>query len=174
MRFAPPHPILRRAAFVGCAIAIVLWACASVLPALAASGPFADFRGSWSGTGTIRQEGQQPERIRCHATYRQRGSSGHEIDLQLRCDSDSYKFDLTGQFAADGSNHISGSWNERTRGVGGSVYGVARGSRVQIHVDAPGLSATLSMTTRNRRQSVSIDAHGGGQVVNASITLHRG
>lgn len=139
----------------------------------AASGPFAGFAGSWSGTGTLRPSGGQAERIRCNANYRQRGSSEHQIDLQLRCASDSYNFDLTGQFSADDNNQINGQWTERTRNVGGTAVGNAQGERLQLHIESSGFAATLVMLTRNRRQSVSIDSQGGGQIIKASITLSR-
>jgi hypothetical protein len=144
-----------------------------VQPAAAADGPFADFSGSWSGAGTLRPENGAAERIRCNANYRQRGSGSHDIDLQLRCASDSYNFDLSGQFSADAQNQVSGRWSARTRNVGGTAVGNASGDRVQLHVEAPGFSAEVIMVTRNRRQSVTIDSHGGGQVVKASISLNR-
>jgi hypothetical protein len=142
-------------------------------PAIAASGPFATLTGAWGGNGTIQPENGVTERIRCNANYRPRGSSGREIDLDLRCASDSYNFDLTGQFVADDINHISGRWTERTRNIGGSAIGTARGDRLQVHVESGGFAADLSMVTRGRRQNVTIDSHGGGQAVKASITLSR-
>lgn len=160
--------------------AVVLGCCLMALvsafyipSALAESGPFADFPGSWSGAGTLRPENGAAERIRCNANYRPRGSSQREIDLQLRCASDSYNFDLTGQFTADDQNQISGRWTERSRNTGGTAVGNARGDRLQLHIESGGFSAVLVMVTRNRRQSVDIDSHGGGQVVKASITLSR-
>jgi hypothetical protein len=143
-------------------------------PALAVEGPFADFHGRWSGAGTIKPSDSPTERIRCTASYQPRGSTLHDIDLQLRCDSDSYKFDLSGQFQADEGNHISGSFTERTRGVGGTVVGNARGPRVQIHVESSGFSATMILVTKGTSQTVNIDAQGGGQFVKASLTLRRG
>jgi hypothetical protein len=163
----------RRAGAIGCALFFILWGWAGWQPASAAAGPFADFRGHWSGTGTIRQEGSKTERIRCDANYRPLGSSQHEVNLQLSCKSDSYNFDLAGQFQADSGNQITGSWTERTRGIGGTVIGHARGNRIQIHVESAGFAATMYLVTRNRRQSVTIDSHGGGQIVKASISLHR-
>ena len=155
-------------------VLLLAWTCAGPQRVSAASGPFAGFEGHWSGTGTIKPSDKPTERIRCNATYRPRGSSEHEVELQLSCESDSYKFDLAGQFQADEADHISGSFTERTRGVGGSVVGSAQGPRMQIHVESSAFSATMVMTTRGRSQSVSIDAQGGGQFVKASITLHRG
>jgi len=157
-----------------CAVVVALWGFAGPRPVEAKSGPFADFAGHWSGTGTIRPQGSSVERIRCEATYRPRGSTGHQVDLRLSCDSDSYKFDLAGNFSADESNQITGQWTETSRGTGGTVVGYARGDRLQIHIESAGFAATMYMTTRNRHQTVTIDSHGGGQVVKASISLHRG
>jgi hypothetical protein len=148
-------------------------ACVSHSALAAGEGPFHEFAGSWSGSGTVRPSNGTAERIRCNANYRQRGSSQHEIDLQLRCASDSYNFDLIGQFSADEDNHVSGRWTERTRGIGGTAVGYASGDRLQIHVESSGFAADLVMQTRNRRQSVTIDSQGGGQIIKASITLSR-
>jgi hypothetical protein len=141
--------------------------------ASAASGPFAEFPGSWSGNGTIKPGDSPTERIRCTATYRVRGSTQHDIDLSLRCASDSYNFDLAGEFQADAGNQISGRWTERSRSIGGSAVGNAQGDRLQIHVESSAFSADLVMITRGRRQSVTIDSQGGGQIVKASMTLTR-
>jgi hypothetical protein len=113
------------------------------------------------------------ERIRCTANYRPLGSTGHEVNLRLRCNSDSYNFDLAGNFRADEANYISGRWTESTRNVGGTAVGTARGDRFQLHVESSAFSATMYITTRGSRQSVSIDAHGGGQDITASITLSK-
>ena len=165
------HKFGRRpfSATVLCLLAVTLL----TVPAAAASGPFADYVGSWTGTGTLRPSGGAAERIRCKAQYRQIGTSQHEINLQLRCASDSYNFDLTGDFTADDQDQVSGRWTERSRNVGGTAIGNARGDRLQIHAESSAFSADLVLVTRNRRQSVTIDSQGGGQVVKASITLSR-
>lgn len=152
---------------------LALWAFAALPPALAASGPFEGFGGRWSGTGTLRPQGSAPERIRCNATYRARGSSAHQVDLNLQCTSDSYNFHLAGNFTADSNNQVTGRWNERSRNVGGTAIGYARGDRLQLHIESSGFAATLYMVTRNRRQTVNIDSRGGGQVVKGSISLRR-
>lgn len=162
-----------RTAALACAAMLAIWDCAGVSPALARSGPFDGFGGRWSGTGTLRPQGGKPERVRCDATYRPRGSSAHQVDLNLRCTSDSYKFNLSGNFNADNSNRVSGQWTEHTRNIGGSVVGHARGDRLQIHIESSAFAATLNMVTRNRRQTVNIDSRGGGQVVKGSISLRR-
>ncbi len=166
-------PYSSAAIVAGCLSAAVLAYSVATPPALAASGPFANFSGSWTGTGTLRPNNGDAERIRCKAEYRPRGSSEHEIDLQLRCASDSYNFDLSGQFTADENNQVTGRWTERSRNIGGTAVGNAQGERLQIHVESSAFSADLVMLTRNRRQNVTIDSYGGGQIVKASITLSR-
>ena len=162
------------AAALGCGLIALGLAFHIPLPAAsAAAGPFVGFVGTWSGTGNMRPSNGAAERIRCVANYRPRGSSQHEIDLQLRCASDSYNFDLIGQFTADERNQISGRWTERSRNIGGTAVGNARGDRMQLHVESSGFAADLVMLTRSRRQSVTIDSQGGGQILKASITLNR-
>jgi hypothetical protein len=168
MRIAPRLP---RLAFIAGVIATMLIG-AATFPA-AAAGPFAEFPGSWSGTGKIRVHGQSPERLRCKANYRPRGNSERQIDLQLSCDSDSYKFDLVGQFEADDGGKLSGRWSENSRNVGGTAIGNVKGDRMQIHIESSAFSANLSMATKGKQQKITFDAHGGGQVVDSSITLSR-
>ena len=142
-------------------------------PSAWAAGPFAGFTGSWSGTGMLRPSNGAAERIHCRAEYRPRGSTQHEVELQLRCASDSYNFDLTGEFTADEQNQVTGRWTERSRNVGGTAIGYAQGERLQIHVESSAFSADMVMLTRGRRQSVTLDSQGGGQIVKATITLSR-
>jgi hypothetical protein len=165
--------IFRAVARIGfSACALVAAIAVSPLPASAADGPFAEFPGSWSGAGTLKPENGAAERIRCNANYRQ-GSAPNEINLQLRCASDSYNFDLSGEFSVDGQRQVAGRWTERTRSVGGTAIGNTSGDRLQLHVESAGFAAELIMITKNKRQSVTIDSHGAGQVVKASISLSR-
>lgn len=159
--------------FFGCCLFALVSAFHIPLPsALAqAGGPFAEFTGSWSGSGMLRPQNGTAERIRCNANYRPGG--GRAIELQLRCASDSYNFDLVGQFTADDQNQVSGRWTERTRSTGGTAVGNAQGDRLQLHIESAGFAADLVMVTRNKRQSVDIDSHGAGQIVKATITLNR-
>lgn len=165
-------PLRRRTAILGCSAALLLALGAGLPLAKAATGPFSGFEGRWSGTGKVRTE-KKTERIRCKANYRVADSSGHQAKLELTCKSDTYSFDLVGDFEANGSQKISGRWTERSRNIGGTVLGQARGSRIQILVESSAFAAKLVMLTRGSRQSVKIDSHGGGQVVRASINLRR-
>jgi hypothetical protein len=154
------------------ACAAALLNCSVLQSAFADEGPFARFAGRWSGTGTVRvrsADKQNAERIRCTATYRLRGS--HGVDLQLGCRSDSYNVDLIGEFDADNSGHLNGRWTERSRNVGGTAIGAARGGTIQLHIESAAFAADLSLVTRGQRQSISLDSHGAGQIVSGSIAL---
>ncbi len=161
----------------GCrAAAVIAVLCGGAILQIASaqSGLFAAFPGRWSGSGTIRVKSadkQTTERIRCSATYRVPGSQN--LNLQLGCKSDSYTFDLTGDFEVDASAHISGHWTERSRNVGGTTNGTAQGDKLHLYIESSAFAATLDMTTRDRQQSVSLDSHGAGQTVTASVTLRR-
>jgi hypothetical protein len=167
-----PKRFARRATILGCSAALLLVAAFAAPSAQAASGPFAALKGAWSGTGKVRTEAKT-ERIRCNANYRVTDSSGHTVNLELSCKSDSYSFDLVGDFQANSGGTISGRWTERSRNIGGTVIGQGRGDYIQILVESSAFAAKLVMVTRGSRQSVGIDSHGGGQVVKASISLHR-
>lgn len=165
-------PSIRRTAILGCSAVLFLGLYAGSPSTQAATGPFSDFGGQWSGTGKVRTA-EKTERIRCKASYRVGDSSGHEAKLELTCKSDSYNFDLVGDFQADAGQRISGRWTERSRNIGGTILGQARGNRIQILVESSAFAAKLVMLTRGSRQSVKIDSQGGGQTVRASINLRR-
>lgn len=142
-----------------------------VAPTSALAGPFSEFRGSWTGSGTIRPQNGEPEGIRCRASYKPRGE--HELEAHLRCASDSYNFDLTGHFVADEHSQVTGQWTENSRNVGGTALGNIHGDRLIVRVEAPGLSADLTMVMHGRRQSVTISSFGAGQIVKATVSLGR-
>ena len=164
---------LGRAAALGFGLALLLCGDLRAQPAQAAGGPFAELPGQWTGTGKIQLEGQNTERIRCSSTNRARGSNQTGIDLQLKCDSDTYKFEFVGDVEAGSNNAITGFWTERTRNVGGSVIGSARGDRIQIHIESSAFAADLVIIARNRRMSVSIDSAGGGVRAKTAISMNR-
>jgi len=149
--------------------AAALLTSAASLPALAA-GPFDALAGSWSGAGTLHPQGGAAERIRCNATYRPQGAS--QLTAHLRCASDSYNFDLSGNISTDGTT-LRGQWTENSRGVGGTIAGTVRGDHMQVHIDSSGFSADLGITTRGKTQNVSMDSRGGGEVVRGSISMSR-
>lgn len=136
-----------------------------------AEGPFAALPGSWAGTGTIALSSGAKERIRCRATYRLEGSST-DLRLEIGCTSDSYKFELQSHITYS-DRAISGSWNETTRGVGGTVTGSASGTQIRARAEGQTFTALLAMNTRGTRQSVSIQSP-GSEMSDITIDLTRG
>jgi hypothetical protein len=137
----------------------------------AAVGPFTGLNGSWSGGGTITFNKGDRERIRCRSNYETYGN-GNAVRLELRCASDSYRFELRSN-VINTPGGLSGQWTEETRNAAGTVSGRVTGDHIEALVDGAGFSANVGVTTRGDRQSVTIRTLGesGSQV---AITLTRG
>lgn len=108
------------------------------------------------------------ERLRCRSTNTE---SGNSLKLSLRCASDSYKFELQSDITNEGGN-ISGSWNEVSRSVSGSLAGRMSGGRIQATAQSVGFTASLAISSAGGRQSVSIRSP-GSEISDVSITLAR-
>jgi len=107
----------------------------------AATTPFTVMAGVWSGDGTMTTSGGTQERLRCRAQYSVVGA-GNEMQLNLRCASESYNFDLAGQVEYL-HGMISGSWKEATRNASGTISGQAVGDRIQAAAHGSNFSAKL-------------------------------
>jgi len=135
----------------------------------AADGPLAQFAGSWSGAGKITVQNGSSERIRCRSSN---NASGRAMTLSLRCASDSYKFELASDITSDG-NSISGSWNETTRGVVGSLSGRATASNIQATANAVGFNASLAIHSSGNSLSVVIRSP-GSEISEVSVSMAKG
>ena len=127
--------------------------------------------GNWAGGGRFAIGKSANESIRCRAKYLV-GSTGATVSLELRCASDSYKFELQGNVRYQ-NGEVRGDWSERTRGAAGRVEGSIKGDQLNVRVEGQTFSALLSLTTRGDKQSISITAPVGGEMSEASITLNR-
>jgi hypothetical protein len=136
----------------------------------ASSSPFPAMAGSWAGSGVITMSSGSKERIRCRANYVV-GGSGSNLDLTLRCASDSFKFELQSNVAHNNGT-LSGTWAEVTRHVGGNVEGSARGNHISVRVSGV-LSAMLGMSTHANQQQISIQSP-GSEMSSVAISLSRG
>jgi hypothetical protein len=143
----------------------------AALPSIAhaATGPFAALSGSWSGGGTLTMSNGAKERLRCRAHYNV-GGAGENVDLTLRCASDSYNFELQSN-ASYSNGAVTGTWNEKTRGVGGSIEGSGNGSTIKVRVSGV-ISASLALSTVANQQSISIQAP-GTELQHVAISLSR-
>jgi hypothetical protein len=135
----------------------------------ATEGPFASLPGSWSGNGTIIMSSGEKERIRCQAEYRL--ESRTNVQLQLTCASDSYRFELQSNTVAVDQT-LAGTWSELTRRVAGQVVGRVVGNRIEIRAEGQTFTALLDMKTDGNRQSVSIRSP-GSEMSEVGISLTR-
>lgn len=134
-------------------------------------GAFADYAGQWSGTGSItiaNNNGTGSERIRCRGKYTTSGGN-NVLNINLRCASDSYRFDLASEVRSSGGE-LSGNWTEESRGVNGTVEGRVSGGQVTALVQTAGYAATFNISTRGNKQTVAIASKGELRAVNISLS----
>jgi len=120
------------------------------------AGAFAGLGGNWSGTGTIFVADGGSERIRCRATYNV-GADGMTMQQNLRCASDSYKFELTTDIKSNGAN-VTGYWSEATRNINGTLEGSGGNGEFSVLVSANGFSAELSLKVAGGKQTIVMNS----------------
>jgi hypothetical protein len=155
-------------------VALSILASLVSLPSQAQRGPispFASLAGYWSGGGSIAVADGARERIRCRATYAI-DASGMRLQQNLRCASDSYRFDVNSDLLYTGGL-ISGTWTETTRNASGNVTGHASDSHISGTVVGPGFSAGLAVQTKGNQQTVNIRPQGATDVVDVSVALRK-
>jgi hypothetical protein len=134
------------------------------------AGVFDGLAGSWAGEGSIRENSGSTERMKCVATYDVAGG-GDTLNQNLKCASDSYKFELHTQLQNQGGS-IVGNWSEATRNVEGGISGHGSKGLIQVLARGQTFSANVSVATHGSQQSVDIRAQ-STDLSNISITLHR-
>ena len=125
-----------------------------ITPAAYAAGAFANFSGSWSGSGQMRLEGGRTEALRCKAYYTDK-SGGTSLGISLRCASSASKVELRANLVANGSR-VTGNWEERQFNVAGRATGSAGGNQISLAINGGGLDGSMSVTTTGSRKTVSI------------------
>jgi hypothetical protein len=151
-----------------CAAMVTFFLCAATQAV--ETQPFAGFNGVWTGGGYVKLSNGTQERIRCRATYVE-GDRGTALQQSLRCASDSYNFELRSDIESHGSQ-VSGSWNEITRNIGGTLSGRAQPGRFELRVNNPSFNADLTLVSRENEQSVTIRSV-GTQFAGATVSLRR-
>jgi len=119
-------------------------------------GTFSGLGGTWSGSGTIFISDGGSERIRCRATYNV-GPDGMTLKQDLKCASDSYKFELTTDLRASGGN-VYGDWTETTRNINGKLEGTGGNGQFNARVEANGYVAELNMNVTGSKQTIVINS----------------
>ena len=158
---------LRHTAAAGVALALLAGGVAAQGDA-----PFDQLAGHWSGVGAIELSNGGREPVKCRATYDVLGQQNN-LQFNIRCASDSFKFDLRGSASYSGGA-VTGSWSEATRNASGTMTGKATSERLEVVVEGPAFSATLTLVTQGAKQMVSIKSHAEqGDVKGAAIALRR-
>ena len=138
--------------------------------AQASESPFTGMAGAWSGTGAITLANGAKEQIRCRANYSVDGT-GTNLQLTLRCASDSYKFELQSNVNHNAGS-VSGTWAEMTHRVGGTISGSANAERINVRVEGT-IAAMLAVSTKANKQSISIESP-GSEMAAVAISMNRG
>jgi hypothetical protein len=139
--------------------------------AQAAESPFSNLKGNWAGSGVITMASGSKENIRCRATYNV-DPAGINLTIALRCASESYNFNLTSSLTHS-NGAVTGIWNESTYAVGGTISGRGQPGRIQVRAEGMIVNALLAVTTRENRQSVSIQSP-GSPLADVAISMSRG
>jgi plastocyanin len=148
---------------------------ASVLLVAASSeaqqaGPFDSMAGTWSGSGVVNLREGAKERVRCKSNYVVK-SGGYNVQLDLVCASDAYKFDMSSNIVMQGDTLI-GYWNESTHRVAGKIIGQANGGQIEVRAEGDTFTALLSVTTHGDKQSLVMSSP-GSRVESVTIALNR-
>ena len=148
-----------------------LLSAALLVPAPAASSPFAAFPGEWTGSGDVTMSDGSRDRIKCKASY-SIGPSGQALNINVNCASDSYRVNIISNVVAEGSA-FTGTWRETTRQVSGDVTGkVPRAGEYQASLSGTGFGLELAATSNGKVQAITINSH-GTDVQSVKISLRR-
>ena len=134
------------------------------------SRPFESMAGTWTGTGVVTLGRGEKERIRCRVTYAVT-EEANRVAQELRCASDSYKFELIADITYAGG-FINGRWTERTQRTSGTISGRASAGHIEALAESSGFAAFFTMVTRGDLQTVRIESK-SAEVTDVSITLRR-
>lgn len=137
----------------------------------AQAGQFLTLQGSWSGDGTITTNRGNSERIRCRAKYFV-SPSGLNLDQQLTCASDAYRFDVNSGLVRQSDGSIAGTWTETSRNVTGKVSAQQDGDAIAAQISGPSFTAQMTLTTTGDAQNVQINPN-GGDISSVTISLKR-
>jgi hypothetical protein len=152
---------------LGLAAAIVI---AAPKPAALAASPFERFLGVWTGGGQIVGTNGHRESMRCRAEYSE-AKNGAALNQSIVCASESFKFDIQSYAEASG-DAVQGYWRESSHDVSGNMTGRISAGQFVGEFSAPAFSASISLTSNGRTQTVSIHPR-GGDISDVRIDLKR-
>jgi hypothetical protein len=133
-------------------------------------GIFLSLSGDWTGDGMVATKAGSNEPIRCRAKYLV-NANGDNLQQQLRCASDSYKFEINSSMSYVNGG-ISGTWADAVANVAGQLTGNVYPDRIKGSVNGSLFSAAVAVVSDGSRQSVSIEPT-GTSIKSVSITMKK-
>jgi hypothetical protein len=137
-------------------ISLALLFASGLIPAqtaVAATGPFVGWVGSWSGNGEVVLESGK-ENIRCRAQHIVQNDSNN-LQQALRCASSSYKFEVN-TYIDHNQGAITGYWSELIQDVNGRVTGRTNGNGVDAVLNGVGFGASFKLIHSGNQLQVVI------------------
>ena len=111
------------------------------------------------------------ESIRCKARYKI-GAGGDALAINVLCASDSYRVHILSNVDVQGDT-FSGSWQETTRQVSGSLTGgIPAPNTYQASLQTMGGGLELGARTNGTQQAITITSQ-GSDIAGASILLRK-
>lgn len=142
---------------------------ALVQPALA--NPLNGYVGTWSGSGSVKLDSGESERIDCRAYYTS-PQDGTDLNVAIRCANPSNKIEMRAGLIYS-SGVVSGTWEERTFNATGAVTGTANNASIKLTINGA-ITGSMSVSLSDDRQNVSISTAGSGSGLSAvKISLKR-
>ena len=129
-----------------------------------------DFSGRWSGSGTVKLQGDRQERISCRATYSAAGAT--TVVQTLRCANPRYSFNFRSSMRLNGAR-VSGQWQDDAHGRSGILSGSLRSKAVALTISGAGFSASMYMRVDACNQSISVRPR-GNEIVQVAVRLRKG
>lgn len=141
MLIRTPRRLNTASAIMGLA---VLATVAAASPSMAAGS--ASIAGSWAGSGTLRLDEGNEEKVRCRVTYGR--IAGQEFSLSARCATSSNALDQTGQLKRVSENQYVGDIHNRQFNLSARVTVTVSGSQQVVAISSSHGSASLNLKRR--------------------------
>jgi hypothetical protein len=122
------------------------------ISAKAASNPFEQLSGDWTGGGTVTPAKGGPKKVDCNATYKVAGSN---LSQDLTCTGDDYEIEVKLKLA-DKSGKVKGTWTEAIYDASGAVTGTAKPNLIHAIIRGDKFSGRMSITVTDVGHSINI------------------
>ena len=136
--------------------ALVLWfvALGLAIPAHSQQISFSEFAGYWSGSADGEVSSGKRERLRC--TTNNSLKDGGSLRMVLRCANATGVSLQIYATIAQSAGKVSGTWEERTYNISGTVSGSMTTSALKARVHSPNFKASISVQRTGSTLNVSV------------------